>query len=81
MVGRAIAGLLLVASLFGHHQLSAQQSFQAPVQTAAASRNDYSKAEAWLCRPGRQIIRPPNLLTIMGRFDGICHAVTPAGKR
>src|SRR5262245_62768517 len=45
----AFAALTLLAGQ-NTHNLQAQSQDQ----TAAATKNDYSKAETWLCRPGRQ---------------------------
>src|SRR5262249_12001759 len=50
------------------HGLRAQSQDQ--TEQAAATKNDYSKAEAWLCRPGRQDACAADLTTTVVAANG-----------
>ncbi|MFL6275226.1 MAG: DUF3089 domain-containing protein [Blastocatellia bacterium] len=53
MFRHIVIGLSLVATLMlGGRCMAQPQAPSAP--SAAVSKNDYSRAESWLCRPGRQ---------------------------
>jgi len=46
------------------------QSQEQPAPTAAQTKNDYSKAETWLCRPGRQDACAVDLTATVVNADG-----------
>src|SRR5215467_4302349 len=50
--------------------LSCGESSLAQSQTQSAPKNDYSKAESWLCRPGRQDACTVDLTTTVVAADG-----------
>ncbi|HEY5761217.1 MAG TPA: DUF3089 domain-containing protein, partial [Steroidobacter sp.] len=58
----AACGLLLGTSAFSQSS--------APESTPPAAANDYSKAETWLCRPGRQDACAVDLTTTVIAADG-----------
>src|SRR5262245_42661107 len=43
----------MIVGLIGPSDLSAHGGVQQPAPAATVERNDYSKPESWLCRPGR----------------------------
>lgn len=51
MIRNALVALMLLAAMGAGERLLAQT--QEKTASAAPARNDYSKAETWLCRPGR----------------------------
>lgn len=67
MLGPSIIALVLILGPALVKQGQAQSSAAA---TAAATKNDYSKGEAWLCRPGRQDACAVDLTTTIVAADG-----------
>src|SRR5262245_35677866 len=63
----ACAALALLAGQNTHNLRAQSQDQTAP---AAATKNDYSKAEAWLCRPGRQDACAADLTTTVVAANG-----------
>jgi Protein of unknown function (DUF3089) len=53
MLRHSVLALALIVTAGFGERCMAQPASQAP-PPSAASKNDYSKAETWLCRPGRQ---------------------------
>ena len=51
------------------HNLRAQTQNQ-PAPAAPQTKNDYSKAETWLCRPGRQDACAADLTTTIVAANG-----------
>lgn len=63
-----IALAFIIVVLFGDRCLAQSQAQPAP--SAAAAKNDYSKAESWLCRPGRQDACAIDLTTTVVAANG-----------
>jgi hypothetical protein len=53
VVRYVVIGIGMTVSLLGHALASAQGTPQPSTPPAAVERNDYSKPDSWLCRPGR----------------------------
>jgi hypothetical protein len=69
-LSRAI-GFALVCLLCAPAAAQSNSAASAPAPTpAAATRNDYSKSETWLCRPGRQDSCAVDLSTTIVAADG-----------
>src|SRR5262245_13257591 len=54
MQRRFILLLASAAMLLSTSAIAGAQSSTGPNSTSTAPKNDYSKAESWLCRPGQQ---------------------------
>jgi hypothetical protein len=70
MLRRTIMALALIAGLGMAEQGLAQLPAQASSSSAPAAKNDYSKADAWLCRPGRQDACAVDLTTTVVAANG-----------
>ena len=53
MVRDVVLGVVVTVGLLGQSMAWAQGAPQASTPPAAVEKNDYSKPDAWLCRPGR----------------------------
>ncbi|MDT7814047.1 MAG: hypothetical protein QOJ42_3963 [Acidobacteriaceae bacterium] len=71
MLRHFIIALTLAAGLAVAPTAAAQTQNQAtPAGTASPARNDYSKSESWLCRPGRQDACAVDLTTTIVAANG-----------
>jgi len=69
MIRNALMILALIAVLAATEKSLAQSQAQ-PSSAATATKNDYGKADAWLCRPGRQDACAVDLTTTVVAADG-----------
>jgi hypothetical protein len=65
-----ITALSLIMSLAVVEQCLAQTTTPSTAAAPAAAKNDYSKAETWLCRPGRQDACSVDLTTTVVQANG-----------
>lgn len=72
MVKYTFIGMALVVLLFVGRGMQAQavQTSIRSAQTAPQTKNDYSQADTWLCRPGRQDACAVDLTTTIVSADG-----------
>src|ERR1700759_3005876 len=66
----SLIALALIALVGFGDRCLAQSQPQAAPQAAPASKNDYSKAESWLCRPGQKDACAVDMTTTGGAANG-----------